>query len=115
MAKRYLTLHEGPSCCFDAAAKAEGAPGLDIDLFTSDRRRIIDEIKTTEPYLLNDFGAQQKQRFRDDFEKLNKTQADVKYLFVTEVRTHQILLKKYASEIPGVRIVLLGDPDEGPV
>ncbi len=111
MAKRYLAQHHGVSD-FDAAAKAQGAPGVDIDVRVTDGPRIVGEIKTTDPYLPNDFGAQQKLKFREDFAKLNKIPADVKYLFVTEVRTYEILVKKYASEIPGVRIVLLKDGDD---
>ena len=116
MAKRYLAQQHGVSG-FDASTKAQGAPGLDIDVRTIDGRRVIAEIKTTDPYLRVDFGAQQKQKFREDFAKLKKAPADLKYLFVTEARTYQILLAKYAAEIPDVRIVLLngsGDTIVGP-
>jgi len=106
LAKRYLTTkHDVVG--FDAAAKAQGAPGLDIDLKTTAGKRIIAEIKTTDPYLLNDFGSNQRTKFREDFLKLNKTPANFKYLFVTEQRTYDILQRKYAGEIPNVRIVLL--------
>ena len=66
MAKRYLAQQHGVSG-FDASTKAQGAPGLDIDVRTLDGRRVIAEIKTTDPYLPVDFGAQQKQKFREDF------------------------------------------------
>ena len=42
----------------DAAEKAQGAPGLDIDVCTRDGHRIVGEIKTTVPYGARDFGAQ---------------------------------------------------------
>lgn len=106
MAKRYLAEHHAVST-FDAAAKAQGAPGLDIDLVTTDGQRIVGEIKTIEPYLPRDFGANQKKTFRDDFAKLNGARATVKYLFVTEARSFELLRGKYAHEIPGVQVVLL--------
>src|SRR3954470_19948246 len=106
LVKRFLAARH-PGVVFDATAKAQGAAGLDVDLNTPEGKRIIAEIKTTDPYKLEDFGGQQKTKFRDDFAKLNKNVADFKYLFVTEQRTYEILLKRYASEIPGVRIVLL--------
>lgn len=114
MAKRYLAEHH-PIPHFDAAAKAQGVPGLDIDFATTDGQRIVAEIKTIEPYLPGDFGAQQKKTFRDDFPKLNAAQAAVKYLFVTETRSYDVLRRKYAREIPGVRIVLLASSDQGAV
>jgi hypothetical protein len=51
---------------FDAAAKAQGAPGLDIDEQTNGGERIIAEIKTTHPYLEIDLGAQLKTTFVKD-------------------------------------------------
>ncbi len=114
MAKRYLAEHHSITH-FDAAAKAQGAPGLDIDLATTDGQRIVAEIKTIEPYLPGDFGANQKKTFRDDFAKLNAAQASIKYLFVSEARSYDILRRKYTHEIPGVRIVLLFPSDQGAV
>src|SRR3954454_15358867 len=45
LAKRHLVEHHGP-LTFDVSAKAQGAPGLDLDLRTPDGRRIIGEVKT---------------------------------------------------------------------
>lgn len=35
---------------FDVALKAQGAPGLDIDVMTTTGERIVAEVKTTVPY-----------------------------------------------------------------
>lgn len=83
MAKEYLSARL-PMQTFDVAAKAQGAPGLDIDERTADGRRVIGEIKTTIPYMANDLGAQQKVTFRKDFDKLRNTEADFKFFFVTD-------------------------------
>ncbi len=111
MAKDYLAkkfrLHP-----FDAAAKAQGAPGLDIDVQTLDGQRVIGEIKTTTPYLPNDFGAQQRSAFEKDFEKLTTTAADHRFLFVTDRTTFGIIRRRYADRLPGVVIVLLTTGDE---
>jgi len=109
LAKDYLAKRFDVSN-FDAASKAQGAPGLDID-FIADKERIIGEIKTTVPYsgAKNDFGAQQKMSFRADFLKLGRETADHKFLFVTNRRTHEIILRKYSHELLGVEIVLLSD------
>jgi hypothetical protein len=87
----------------------------DVDVRTPDGRRLIAEIKTTDPYLPSDFGAQQKQRFLEDFAKLKNTVAELKYLFVTEGRTYEILARKYATQIPDVQIVLLSGSVDGSV
>ena len=98
---------------FDAAGKAQGAPGLDIDVRTEDGLRVIAEIKTTYPYKSNDLGAQQKAAFKRDFKKLNSTDADEKIFFVTEQRTFDMMRReKYKSQLPGVHIVLLTTGEE---
>jgi hypothetical protein len=92
----------------DVSSKAQGANGLDIDEKLDDGKRIICEIKTIFPYGKNDFGAQQKKSFRKDFKKLNETSADYKILFVTELKSFEILNKKYKNELnENVEIVLL--------
>lgn len=103
LSSRHLLLH------FDAAAKPQGAPGLDIDIQTEDGQRIIGEIKTTIPYsgAKNDLGANQKASFLKDFEKLNKQDADHKYFFVTDHATFEVVNRKYLQNIPGVEVVLL--------
>lgn len=109
LAKRYLA-DRFDIGNFDAAAKPQGAPGLDIDLVTSDGIHIIGEIKTTVPYsgARDDLGANQKASFQKDFEKLNKTDADRKFFFVTDDATFEIVNRKYANRyLQGVEIVLL--------
>jgi len=111
MAKHYL-MGKLPMSCFDIARKPQGAPGLDIDARTIDGARVVAELKTTDPYLINDLGAAQKTEFRKDFEKLRNVQAEHKFFFVTEARTFQTMKKKYAREIPGITVVLLTTGDE---
>jgi hypothetical protein len=91
---------------FDAAAKAQGAPGLDIDIIV-EGERLIAEIKTTTPYGENDFGSAQRDAFRKDFSKLKLATAKYKFIFVTERKTFEILSSKYKSEIAGIELVLL--------
>jgi hypothetical protein len=108
LAKRYLEKHFGLND-FDAAAKPQGAAGLDINVTVPSGKRLIAEIKTTVPYLnrINDLGAKQKESFRNDFAKLNNTAADYKFFFVTDKATFDVVKRKYSSEIPGVEIILL--------
>ena len=111
LAKRYLSSKF--SVDFDAAEKPQGAPGIDIDVRTADGQRIVAEIKTTDPYQPNDFGAQQAASFNKDFIKLAAASAAHKFLFVTEPRAFSVLQKpKYTKLIPGVRIVLLTTGEE---
>ena len=112
MAKRYLQqrfdLRE-----FDAAAKPQSAPGLDIDVRTSSDERVVGEIKTTIPYGRDDLGAQQKTTFRKDFAKLRDAVADHRFMFVTEPATYEILLKtRYLDQLRGVGIVDLSSGRE---
>jgi hypothetical protein len=108
LAKRYLC-ERLPMHPFDAAAKPQGAPGLDIDERTTDGRRVVAEIKTTTPYLREKgLGANQKTTFVKDFDKLAKAQADVKFFFVTDRLTYEAVRQRYASHVHGVTVVLLG-------
>ena len=106
MAEEYLCGTLGIEA-FDAAAKAQGASGLDIDELTLDNERVIGEIKTTTPYLEHDLGAAQKTSFKKDIAKLNGTPADHKSFFVTDDRMFRIVAQRYARQLPGVTIVLL--------
>lgn len=110
LAKRFLADRFAISN-FDAAVKPQGAPGLDIDLVTQDKKHIIGEIKTTTPYsgAKNDLGSNQKDSFYKDFTKLNKTTADHKFFFVTDDHTFDIVKRKYTQKLQGVEIVLLRD------
>lgn len=82
--------------------KPSGSAGLDIDT-----NEIIGEIKTTVPYLENDFGAKQKENIRKDLERLEDTPAKYKYFFVIDDKTEKILKRKYAKDYPSVQIVNL--------
>ena len=96
------------SLTFDAAEKPQGAPGIDIDVKAPDGSRIVGEIKTTVPYQINDFGAQQAASFKKDFIKLAAADAKHKFLFVTDARAFEFLKKpKYLALIPGIRVVNL--------
>src|SRR5262245_10331275 len=53
LAKRYLVELHG-QLFLDVAEKAQGAPGLDIDVHTSRGQRIVAEVKTVEPYQARD-------------------------------------------------------------
>jgi hypothetical protein len=106
LAKQYLVERFGVE--FDAADKPQGAPGIDIDIRAPDGKRIVAEIKTTVPYGQADFGAQQQKGFKKDFEKLVRSEAEHKFMLVTDSRAFSVLLKpKYMSLIPGVHIVNL--------
>jgi len=111
LAKHYLADRHQTSFC--AAEKPQGAPGIDIDVTTAQGERVVGEIKTTVPYQVVDFGAQQAAMFKKDFAKLLAADAKYKYLFVTEPAAFEVLKKpKYLKLMPGVRIVLLKTGEE---
>jgi hypothetical protein len=112
LAKIYLVATVPGFVPFDAAKKAMGAAGLDIDERTRDGRRVIAEIKTTVPYGASDLGSAQRSSFYKDFAKLNREEADHKFFFVTNDRTFSLMKSKYAEHIPCVRIVLLGKNED---
>lgn len=108
LAREYLVT-QANATAYDAAAKAQGAAGLDIDERTSDGRRIVGEIKTTVSHHANDLGAEQRKNFFKDFAKLTMAQAHAKYFFLTDRRTFEIVRKRYSGHLPGVTVVLLPD------
>lgn len=110
LAAKYYLCNALSMVSYDAAAKPQGASGLDIDERTAEGLRVIGEVKTTTPFLPNDFGAAQAKSLRADFTKLNRTQADYKFLFVSDSRAYGLLRRKYAREIPDVQVVLLNTP-----
>lgn len=106
MAKEFLmSRHQLPP--FDIASKPQSAIGLDIDEKTIGGDRVIGEIKTTIPYGQTDLGAQQKNMFFKDFEKLATNEAKHKYFFVTEREAFEIVKKRYLNILKGVTLVLL--------
>jgi hypothetical protein len=82
--------------------KAVGSSGLDIEL-----EEIIAEIKTTTPYLENDFGAKQKETIMKDLKRLENSDEKHKYFFVVDGKTDKILKQKYSKHYPSVEIVNL--------
>lgn len=106
MIKEYLEMHYSFSE-LNIALKPQGFPGFDIDERTLDGKRIIGELKTAYPNSENDLGANQRNHFIRDFEKLQKTIADHKYFFVTEPKTYEIIQNKYSYHLQGITLVLL--------
>lgn len=101
---------------FDAAAKPQGAPGLDVDVFTSSGERIIGEVKTTVPYerKRRDLGANQKATFIKDFEKLERKEAQHKFFFVMNPLTYEVVSVRYGKRLRdrNIELVLLGGGEE---
>jgi hypothetical protein len=110
LAKQFLIAHH-PIQEYDSVLKPQGAPGLDIDLVTNNGKRVIGEIKTTEPYGERDFGSNQKVAIMNDLRKLQRETAESKYLFVTSQRAYQILQARYQKYLSGIEVVLLGRTD----
>jgi hypothetical protein len=92
---------------FDAAAKAQGAPGPDIEVRTSDGKLVRCELKTTRPYQPG-FGANQKKEILKDLKKLVECSADYKLMLVTDDQSYTTLCgTNYAAFAPSVEIVNL--------
>ena len=107
MAKDYIT-HKYNVTGWDVAEKAQGAPGLDIDIKTGNGKNIIGEIKTTTPYEKDDFGAAQWTSLERDFEKLRQHNAGIKYLFVTNEVAYKYLERdRDYIRVIGLKVVLL--------
>ena len=106
LAKQFLLGQHG-GLAFDAAAKSQAAPGLDIDATTNDGKRIVGEVKTVFPYQVQDFGSQQRKSIMTDLEKLATARADFKYMFVSEIQTFEVLVRKYGKRLEGINLVLL--------
>jgi hypothetical protein len=90
---------------FDAAAKAQGASGIDIDAKSLDGKRIAGELKTTKPYQPG-FGANQRVSILKDLTRLATTEAEHRFLFVIDPDAFNALrAKSFASKAPGVEVV----------
>jgi hypothetical protein len=104
LVKRYLA-ERFAIVDFDAAAKAQGAPGEDIVAVTADGRQIIGELKTTTPYQPG-FGSQQRTTIIKDLVRLAASPAYFRFMFVTDPETFAILCKpSWMARAPGVEIV----------
>ena len=92
---------------FDAAVKAQGAPGADIECIMPDGARIIGEIKTTKPYQPG-FGAAQKKEIRKDLLRLAGSTCAYRFMFVTDSESYRTICGKlFAACAPGIEIVNL--------
>ncbi len=111
LAKQYLKAKHSDLNDYNAAAKPQNAPGLDIDELTLNGRHIIAEVKTMEPNGQSDFGANQSVQVIKDLVKLESTPADFKYFFVTNRRAEQVVRtkEKYTQHLKSIEVVLLGD------
>lgn len=104
LAKAYLSRRFGIAD-FDAAAKAQGAPGIDIEAQTADGRIVVGELKTTKPYQPG-FGAAQRASLLKDLARLASASADHRLMFVVDPDTFRDLCKRsFVSNAPGVEIV----------
>lgn len=110
LAHDYIVQHANAEP-YDAVAKPQGAPGLDIEARTRDGARIVGEIKTTVAYGDADLGAAQKASFLADFEKLRESNAPHRFFFLVDRRTFDIVRKKYSKHLAAVKVVLLPDGD----
>jgi hypothetical protein len=104
LVKRYLEDRFGITD-FDAAGKPQGASGIDIEAQTSKGRKIVGELKTTKPYQPG-FGAQQRSMILKDLARLATSQADYRFMFVTDPDAFATLCKPtWAARSRGVEIV----------
>ena len=109
LAKDFLT-ERFEGLRWDAAEKAQGAAGLDIDLGWNDLR-IIGEIKTTVPYQKG-FGAQQKAAIKKDLKKLRENEAAHKFMMVTSDEAYETLKgEKFRPLLDKIEVVNLIQPD----
>lgn len=106
LAKEYLAGRFGV-LDFDAAQKAQGAPGIDIEIRTPGGLAIIAEIKTTKPYQPG-FGANQKMTILKDLNRLSSLTADHRIMFVTDDEAFRTLCgANYRSRFATIEIVNL--------
>jgi len=92
---------------FDAGAKAQGAPGIDIEAKTPDGKSIVGELKNTKPYQPG-FGAAQRTSILKDMNRLETTHADYKFMFVTDIDAFAILTSgRFKRDFQTVEIVNL--------
>jgi hypothetical protein len=90
---------------FDAAFKPQGASGPDVDCALPDGKRVVGEIKTTKPYQAG-FGAAQKKEIRKDLMRLANSDAQHRFMFVTDTESYRTICgKAFAAGVPGVEVV----------
>jgi hypothetical protein len=94
---------------FDASAKAQGAPGIDIEVRTIHGVSIVGELKTTRPYQPG-FGAAQRASILKDLNRLSNHPAEHRIMFVIDDGAYKTLCtKSFAAAAKGVEIVNLSD------
>lgn len=104
LVKRYLA-ERFAIADFDAAAKPQGASGLDIVAVAADGCRIVGELKTTTPYQPG-FGAQQRTTIIKDLVRLAASDAQHRLMFVTDPETFSTLSKPvWMARAPGVEVI----------
>ena len=92
---------------FDPAQKAQGAPGIDIEVKTIDGRIIIGELKTTKPYQPG-VGAAQRTSILKDLNRLSLTPAVLRFMFVTDSDAFHVLTRpRYQREFSSIEVVNL--------
>jgi hypothetical protein len=90
---------------FDASAKLQGAPGIDVEAKTKAGQIIVGELKTTKPYQPG-FGAAQRTSILKDLTRLSQSLADYRFMFVIDSGAYDALVhKRLATKAPGVEIV----------
>jgi hypothetical protein len=105
LAKSYL--HQRFGVAFDATAKPQGAPGIDIDISTAEHGRIVGEIKTTKPYQPG-FGAKQREEICKDLDRLAGTPAERRFMFVSDADTFETLCgAPFSRRASGIEVVKL--------
>jgi hypothetical protein len=79
------------------------------DLLIEENKRIVAEVKTTEPKSTRDFGSEQKKNIKKDLDNLSseKYSGFDRYFFVSSSKASHILDNKYKSQYPSVNFVLL--------
>lgn len=107
MAKEYLS-REFEISNFDVLEKSKTTPGHDIVAYTADSKKIIGTIQSMKPCTINNLDSKQFNDLQKDFTKLGQIDADQKFMFVTEESAYKILQEKYAKELIGITLVLLG-------
>jgi hypothetical protein len=90
---------------FDAASKAQGASGIDIQATTGNGKVVVGELKTTRPYQPG-FGAAQRTTILKDLTRLGTTTADYRFMFVIDPATFEsICTPRFASLARGIEVV----------
>jgi len=104
MAQNFLAKEFGE--IIDITNKSQGANGLDVDRVIKGKR-VIAEIKTTNPCNGNNFGSNQITNIKKDINRLEKEEADYKYFFVTNKQTEELIKEKILKRSSDIKIINL--------